>query len=394
MPWSCFLPFADGAYALQNRVWSGLSQYPLLRDTIRPLSYLDLRPAMKRISSSFLPPIALDSRASTPMYQQLYEWFRRAILQGQLRPGQRVPSTRNLAAELKVSRIPVSSAYEQLQAEGYFETFVGAGTCVARTIPANAAKPEGGESRAVARPAAKRAAKGTAPRKISRRAMAMRMPPQLARARAISRRRLVQAGESPFAAATAPAHGLRPRHGPPAVSRSHRGIFGNRPCGALRRLANFGDNRFAAWPAIVRAGPARRRRSGVDRRARLPWRAPRADDRRREINSGAGGSRRSEHRGGNSPRAESAGRLHHAFASIPAGLDHERHSPHDAAELGHAQRRLDHRRRLRQRIPVRRPPDRVAARSGHRRARDLHRHFQQGGLSVVAAGLCGDPERS
>src|SRR5277367_2688517 len=104
---------------------------------------------MKRISSSFLPPIALDSRARTPMYQQLYEWFRRAILQGQLRPGQRVPSTRNLAAELKVSRIPVSSAYEQLQAEGYFETFVGAGTCVARTIPANAAKPEGGESRAV-----------------------------------------------------------------------------------------------------------------------------------------------------------------------------------------------------------------------------------------------------
>src|SRR6202522_544832 len=133
---------------------------------------------MKRISSSFLPPIALDSGASTPMYQQLYEWFRRAILQGQLRPGQRVPSTRNLAAELKVSRIPVSSAYEQLQAEGYFETFVGAGTCVARTIPANAAKPEGGESRAVARPAAKRAAKRTAPRKISRRAIAMRMPPQ------------------------------------------------------------------------------------------------------------------------------------------------------------------------------------------------------------------------
>ena len=93
---------------------------------------------MKRISSSFLPPIALDSRARTPMYQQLYEWFRRAILQGQLRPGQRVPSTRNLAAELKVSRIPVSSAYEQLQAEGYFETFVGAGTCVARSIPGNA----------------------------------------------------------------------------------------------------------------------------------------------------------------------------------------------------------------------------------------------------------------
>src|SRR6202451_1139205 len=100
---------------------------------------------MKRISASFLPPIALDSRRKIPLYSQLYEWFRRAILDGQLRPGQRVPSTRTLAVELKVSRIPVSSAYDQLQAEGYFETFIGAGTCVARTITANAAKPEGGE---------------------------------------------------------------------------------------------------------------------------------------------------------------------------------------------------------------------------------------------------------
>ena len=79
---------------------------------------------MKRISASFLPPIALDSSGPTPMYRQLYEWFLRAILAGQLRPGQRVPSTRNLAAELKISRIPVSIAYEQLRAEGYLETFV------------------------------------------------------------------------------------------------------------------------------------------------------------------------------------------------------------------------------------------------------------------------------
>src|SRR6204780_3429733 len=96
---------------------------------------------MKRISASFLPPIALDSSGTIPMYRQLYEWFLRSILAGQLRPGQRVPSTRNLAAELKISRIPVSIAYEQLRAEGYLETFVGAGTCVARSIPDEAARP-------------------------------------------------------------------------------------------------------------------------------------------------------------------------------------------------------------------------------------------------------------
>jgi GntR family transcriptional regulator/MocR family aminotransferase len=90
---------------------------------------------MKRISASFFPPIAIAYRAKTPMYRQLYDWFRKAIIDGQMRPGQRVPSTRGLAAELKISRIPVSNAYEQLLAEGYFETFVGAGTCVARSIP-------------------------------------------------------------------------------------------------------------------------------------------------------------------------------------------------------------------------------------------------------------------
>jgi GntR family transcriptional regulator/MocR family aminotransferase len=69
------------------------------------------------------------------MYRQLYDWFRGAIINGQMRPGQRVPSTRGLAAELKISRIPVLNAFEQLLAEGYFETFVGAGTCVAKSIP-------------------------------------------------------------------------------------------------------------------------------------------------------------------------------------------------------------------------------------------------------------------
>jgi GntR family transcriptional regulator/MocR family aminotransferase len=90
---------------------------------------------MKRTPTSYLPPIALHDREEIPMYQQLYDWFRRAIISGQLRPGHRVPSTRNLAADLKISRMPVLAAFEQLVAEGYLETFVGAGTCVARSIP-------------------------------------------------------------------------------------------------------------------------------------------------------------------------------------------------------------------------------------------------------------------
>jgi GntR family transcriptional regulator/MocR family aminotransferase len=128
---------------------------------------------MKRIPASFLPPIALDFSRRISMYRQLYEWFRRAILAGQLRPGQRIPSTRNLAAELKVSRIPVSSAYEQLHAEGYLETFVGAGTCVARSIPDDALKPAIGKI-----PDGSKVSKSPALRKVSRRMALMRLPEQ------------------------------------------------------------------------------------------------------------------------------------------------------------------------------------------------------------------------
>jgi GntR family transcriptional regulator/MocR family aminotransferase len=125
---------------------------------------------MKRVAASFLPPIALDSGREMPMYRQLYEWFRTAILAGQLRPGQRVPSTRNLAAELEVSRIPVSSAYEQLHGEGYLETFVGAGTRVAKSIPLKALCSGIGER------SAGQVAQRKVPRRISRRVTLTRMP--------------------------------------------------------------------------------------------------------------------------------------------------------------------------------------------------------------------------
>src|SRR6185312_5444514 len=91
--------------------------------------------ALTRLPASFIPPIALDTTSETPLYRQISVWFQRAILAGQLQPGQRVPSTRALAKALRISRIPVLSAYELLIAEGYFQPFVGAGTCVSQSIP-------------------------------------------------------------------------------------------------------------------------------------------------------------------------------------------------------------------------------------------------------------------
>lgn len=96
---------------------------------------------MKRVRSTFIPPITIDSRKKRPIYVQLYDWFRSAITEGRMRPGQRLPSTRYMAVELQISRISVVNAYEQLQSEGYLETFVGSGTCVARAIPDEAFTP-------------------------------------------------------------------------------------------------------------------------------------------------------------------------------------------------------------------------------------------------------------
>jgi GntR family transcriptional regulator/MocR family aminotransferase len=127
---------------------------------------------MKRLPKGFLPPVALDTATGMPMYDQLSEWFRRAILEGRLRPGQRVPSTRSLAKELNISRVPVLSAYEQLYAEGYLETFVGAGTCVARDIPADT-KPAHAAHRETQRAPAQRA-----PRRTAQRVEGLRTPPQ------------------------------------------------------------------------------------------------------------------------------------------------------------------------------------------------------------------------
>src|ERR1700728_618768 len=130
---------------------------------------------MKRVAATFLPPIALAPRAKAPLYLQLYDWFRGAIITGQMRPGQRVPATRTLAAELKISRIPVLNAYEQLLAEGYFETFVGAGTCVARSIPDDAQRPPAEK----ARRGAQQTEGKPGPRPMSRRGLALaQVPPQ------------------------------------------------------------------------------------------------------------------------------------------------------------------------------------------------------------------------
>lgn len=62
---------------------------------------------------------SLDNKSGKPLYQQIYEYIKEEIMQGRLSYREKLPSARELAASLLVSRNPVDTAYEQLVAEGY-----------------------------------------------------------------------------------------------------------------------------------------------------------------------------------------------------------------------------------------------------------------------------------
>src|SRR5580658_3581334 len=81
------------------------------------------------------PVIAIDRKAAKPLHRQIYDAYRATIVSRALQPGQQIPSTRVLASDLGISRIPVLNAYSQLLAEGYFESRVGAGTFVTSSLP-------------------------------------------------------------------------------------------------------------------------------------------------------------------------------------------------------------------------------------------------------------------
>jgi GntR family transcriptional regulator/MocR family aminotransferase len=80
--------------------------------------------------------------AGVPYYKQIYDGYRAAIVAGRLRPGERLPSTRALATELGISRLPAVVAFEQLLHEGYIEGRPGSGTYVKESIPDELARPD------------------------------------------------------------------------------------------------------------------------------------------------------------------------------------------------------------------------------------------------------------
>ena len=104
----------------------------LLRSNCVPIEWSGLGP-------EFL--LQLDRASAAPLRLQLEQGVRAAIRSGRLAAGERLPSSRELARELRVSRGLVQECYSQLQAEGFLSTRTGSATRVAagaRQMPAPA----------------------------------------------------------------------------------------------------------------------------------------------------------------------------------------------------------------------------------------------------------------
>lgn len=84
--------------------------------------------------------LALDIRGGQGVTRQVYDALKQAILEGRLKPGERLPSTRELSWRLALARGTISEAYARLTSEGYVDARRGSGTFVAPTGPNTAGR--------------------------------------------------------------------------------------------------------------------------------------------------------------------------------------------------------------------------------------------------------------
>src|SRR5262245_64769720 len=84
--------------------------------------------------------VSIDLRDATPIYAQLERGLRAAVATGRLRPGDQLPTVRQLAVDLRVNANTVARVYTELERAGVIETLRGVGSFVTAT-PAQAHPP-------------------------------------------------------------------------------------------------------------------------------------------------------------------------------------------------------------------------------------------------------------
>jgi len=85
--------------------------------------------------------VVLDPRDATPIYAQLERGLRAAIASGRLKPGDQLPTVRQLAVELQVNANTVARVYSDLERSGVLETRRGVGSFIRAS--AGEARPRG-----------------------------------------------------------------------------------------------------------------------------------------------------------------------------------------------------------------------------------------------------------
>ncbi|AZB44045.1 GntR family transcriptional regulator [Bacillus sp. FJAT-42376] len=78
--------------------------------------------------------IQIDPRSSTPIYEQVVQSMKELCLKGALKPGDKLPSVRELATIIIANPNTVSKAYKELEREGIIETLRGRGTFVSENV--------------------------------------------------------------------------------------------------------------------------------------------------------------------------------------------------------------------------------------------------------------------
>ena len=78
---------------------------------------------------------SLDPSNGVPIYRQIIQQIEYAILSGRMRPGDRLPTIRSLAVELKTNPNTIAKAYSELEIRGIVATQVGSGTYISDRKP-------------------------------------------------------------------------------------------------------------------------------------------------------------------------------------------------------------------------------------------------------------------
>jgi GntR family transcriptional regulator len=87
------------------------------------------------ISAEKAVQFALDVHSGVPMYRQIIQQIEYAILSGRMITGDRLPTIRQLAVDLKINPNTIAKAYNELEIRGIVETQVGSGTYISDKKP-------------------------------------------------------------------------------------------------------------------------------------------------------------------------------------------------------------------------------------------------------------------